>query len=294
VISAPPPGGGTTLCEMLNILNAYPLSKLGFHSAMSLHYLLEAMLFAYTDRNNYLGDPDFIKNPVERLVSEKYAAGIRTKISDNRATAPEQVQSDRTSNEGIHTTHYSIVDRYGNAVSVTYTINSYFGTGAIAGKTGFFLNNEMDDFTSKPGVPNSFGLVQGNANAIAPGKRPLSSMTPTIVTKNGKVFIVTGSPGGSTITTTVLQTIINVIDYGMDIQVAVDAPRIHYQGQPNFVVTEPYALKSDVVKTLWEMGYRVVPFITWGAAESISVNPKTKFIYGANDIRKPGGAAVGN
>ncbi len=152
----------------------------------------------------------------------------------------------------------------------------------------------MDDFTSKPGVPNSFGLVQGNANAIAPGKRPLSSMTPTIVTKNGKVFIVTGSPGGSTITTTVLQTIINVIDYGMDIQVAVDAPRIHYQGQPNFVVTEPYALKSDVVKTLWEMGYRVVPFITWGAAESISVNPKTKFIYGANDIRKPGGAAVGN
>ncbi len=190
--------------------------------------------------------------------------------------------------------YYSIVDRYGNAVSVTYTINSYFGTGAIAGNTGFFLNNEIDDFTSKPGVPNSFGLVQGNANAIAPSKRPLSSMTPTIVTKNGKVFIVTGSPGGSTITTTVLQTIINVIDYGMNIQAAVDAPRIHYQGMPNLVITEPYALKPNVVQNLWEMGYRVAPFSTWGAAESIFVNPKTGSRQGANDNRKSAGKAVGD
>lgn len=150
----------------------------------------------------------------------------------------------------------------------------------------------MDDFTSKPGVPNNFGLVQGNANVIAPGKRPLSSMSPTVVTKNGKVFIVTGSPGGSTIPTTVLQVITNVIDYGMNITEAVNAPRIHYQGLPNLVITEPYALKSSVVQDLWSMGYRVAPFLTWGAAESILVNPKTGALYGANDSRKPAGEAV--
>ncbi len=293
VISAPPPGGGTTLCEMLNILDGYPLGKFGFHSAESLHLMLSAMLYAYADRNTYLGDPDFIKNPVERLTSKEYAAQIRTKIPDNRATPPNQLYSGITTPEGTHTTHYSIEDRYGNAVAVTYTINSYFGAGMIAGKSGFFLNNEMDDFTSKPGVPNSFGLVQGSANTIEPGKRPLSSMTPTIVTKNGKVFIVTGSPGGSTITTTVLQVITNMIDYAMNIQQAVDTPRVHYQGLPNLVGTEPYALKSVTFQNLWQMGYRVAPLFTWGAAESISVDPKTGWLYGANDRRRPAGAALG-
>jgi len=299
VISAPPPGGGTTLCEMLNVLEGYSLGKLGFHSAASLHPTLEAMLYAYFDRNTYLGDPDFVKNPVERLISKQYAAQIRTKIPRNRATPPAQLNSALTAQEGTNTTHYSIKDHYGNAVAVTYTINSYFGAGVIAGNSGFFLNNEMDDFTSKPGVRNQFGLVQGTANMIKPGKRPLSSMAPTIVIKNGKIFLVTGSPGGSTITTTVLQVITNVIDYGMNINEAVDAPRIHYQGLgllphlPNVVMTDPYALKSSVVQDLWGMGYVVLPFfLPWGAAESIWVNPKTGLLYGANDSRKPAGASA--
>jgi len=292
VISAPPPGGGTPLCEMLNILEGYPPTQMEFRSAASLHSMLEAMLYAYADRNTYLGDPVFVHNPVERLLSKDYAAQIRAKIPKLRATPPIQLYSGVTPHEGNHTTHYSITDRYGNAVAVTYTINSYFGAGVIAGRSGFFLNNEIDDFTSKPGVPNNFGLVQGSANVIEPGKRPLSSMTPTIVTKNGKVFMVTGSPGGSTITTTVLQVITNVIDYGMNIQQAVDAPRVHYQGLPNVVVTEPYALKSASVQELWQRGYQVAPFLTWGAAESILVDPKTKLLYGANDSRKPTGKAI--
>lgn len=292
VISAPPPGGGTTLCEMLNILEGYQLKQLGWHSQDSLHFMLSSILYAYADRNKYLGDPEFVKNPVARLLSKDYAASIRSQIPKQQAISPKPLYSDITSHEGTNTTHYSIVDRYGNAVAVTYTINSYFGAKVIAGNTGFFLNNEMDDFTSKPGVANNFGLVQGNANIIEPGKRPLSSMTPTIVTKNGKVFIVTGSPGGSTITTTVLQVITNVIDYDMNISEAVNAPRIHYQGLPNVVLTEPYSLKSSVVQKLWERGYRVAPFLTWGAAESILVDPKTKLLYGANDNRKSAGKAV--
>lgn len=292
VLSAPPPGGGTTLCQMLNILEGYQLKQLGLRSQASLHSMLSAMLFAYADRNTYLGDPDFVNNPVQRLLSKDYATQIRAKIPKLRATPPKHLYSGITSHEGTNTTHYSIQDRYGNAVAVTYTINSYFGAGVIAGNSGFFLNNEMDDFTSKPGVPNNFGLVQGTANVIAPGKRPLSSMSPTVVTKNGKVFIVTGSPGGSTIPTTVLQVITNVIDYGMNISEAVNAPRIHYQGLPNLVITEPYALKPSVVQDLWSMGYRVAPFLTWGAAESIFVNQKTGALYGANDSRKPAGEAV--
>lgn len=292
VISAPPPGGGTTLCQMLNILDGYQLKQLGWHSSESLHLMLSAMLYAYADRNTYLGDPDFVKNPVERLLSKEYAASIRTKIPKLQAISPTQVFSGVVSSEGTNTTHYSITDRYGNAVSVTYTINSYFGAGVIANNTGFFLNNEMDDFAIKPEIPNQFGLVQGNTNAIAPGKRPLSSMSPTIVTKEGKVFLVTGSPGGSTIPTTVLQVITNVIDYGMNIEQAVNAPRFHYQGLPNVVITEPYALKSNSVKNLWKMGYRVVPFTSWGASESILINSETDMFVGVNDPRKQAGKAV--
>lgn len=233
-----------------------------------------------------------MKNPIERLLSQKYAAQIRASIPSNHAIPPGQLYSGIAKTEGTNTTHYSIQDRYGNAVAVTYTINSYFGAGVNAVKTGFFLNNEMDDFAVLPGVANQFGLVQGNSNIIEPGKRPLSSMSPTIVTKNGKIFMVRGSPGGSTIPTTLLQVITNVIDYDMNISEAVNAPRIHYQGLPNLVITEPLALKSDVVQDLWEMGYRVAPFGTWGAAESILVNPNTGLIYGANDSRKIAGSVA--
>lgn len=292
ILTAPAPGGGTTLCEMLNILEGYRLKQLGWHSKASLHLMLSSMLYAYADRNTYLGDPAFVKNPVGRLLSKDYAASIRAKIPKERAVPPKPLYAGVTSHEGTHTTHYSVIDRDGNAVAVTYTINSYFGAGVIAGNTGFFLNNEMDDFTAKPGVPNNFGLVQGSANAITPGKRPLSSMTPTIVKKNGKVFIVSGSPGGPTIPTTVLQVINNVVDHGMKITEAVKAPRIHYQGLPNLAITEPYALESDVVQGLWEMGYRVAPFTSWGAAESIVIDPKTRSFYGTNDPRKPVGRAV--
>lgn len=294
VITAPPPGGGTTLCEMLNILEGYQLKQLGWHTKASLHKMLEAMLRAHADRNTYLGDPNFVNNPVERLISKEYAAQLRATIVDNRATPPEQFYSKITgSKEGTNTTHYSIVDRQGNAVAVTYTINSFFGAGVIAGDTGFFLNNEMDDFASAPGVPNAFGLVQGRANDIAPGKRPLSSMTPTIVTQNGSLFLVTGSPGGSTISNTVLQVMTNVIDYGMNVHEAVNAPRIHYQGLPNLVITEPHTLDASTYQQLWDIGYKVVPFLNWGAAESISVNPQNQSFLGGHDSRKPAGKAVG-
>jgi gamma-glutamyltranspeptidase/glutathione hydrolase len=289
LISAPPPGGGATLCQMLKILEGYELKQLSWHSVKSLHLMLSTMLYAYSDRNKYLGDPDFVSNPIDRLLSPEYAASVRSRIPENRAIPPEPLYSDIAPTEGTNTTHYSIVDRDGNAVAVTYTINSYFGAGVIAGNTGFFLNNEMDDFTVKPGVANNFGLVQGSANQIAPGKRPLSSMSPTIVLKDGKVFLVTGSPGGSTIPTTVLQIITNAIDYGMKIDEAVNAPRLHYQGLPNLVITEPYALDSTTVQKLWDMGYRVAPLFGWGAAESIWVDPQTGRLFGVNDPRKPAG-----
>ncbi|MCU0537453.1 MAG: gamma-glutamyltransferase [Hydrococcus sp. Prado102] len=288
IVSSPPPGGGITVCQMLNILEGYNLKGLGFHSVDSLDLMFSAMLYAYRDRNIYLGDPAFVKIPMDKLLSERYAARIRGNINRDRNNIEQNY-----SKEGTNTTHYSVVDRYGNAVAVTYTINSNFGAGVIASDTGFFLNNEMDDFTSKPGVANQFGLVQGEANLIEPGKRPLSSMSPTIVTKDGKVFLVTGSPGGSTIPTTVVQVITNIIDYGMTVDRAVNSPRIHYQGSPNFVLSEPYALNSKTVQKLWEKGYKVVPFLTWGAAESIQVNLKDNSFLGASDRRKSAGKASG-
>jgi gamma-glutamyltranspeptidase / glutathione hydrolase len=292
VISAPPPGGGTTVCQILNVLEGYNINQLGVNSVDSLHLKLSAMLFAYRDRNQYLGDPNFVKIPLTKLLSQEYAAQIRTQIKSDRAISPDKLYQNITK-EGTNTTHYSVSDREGNSVSVTYTINSNFGAGIIASDTGFFLNNEMDDFTSKPGEANQFGLVQGKANIIEPGKRPLSSMSPTIVTKDGKVFLITGSPGGSTIPTTVVQVITNIIDKKMTVAEAVNSPRIHYQGMPNIVVTEPYALKSEVVQELWEKGYRIMPFINWGAAESIQVNEKNRSFSGANDRRKSAGKAVG-
>jgi len=244
-----------------------------------------------------LGDPDFVTNPVDRLLSPAYAAQIRAKIPRDRAIPPEQLYRSTPPQEGTQTTHYSVQDRYGNAVAVTYTINGYFGARVIAGDSGFFLNNEMDDFTSKPGSANIYGLVQGSANVIAPGKRPLSSMSPTIVLNKGKnrskVFLVTGSPGGSTIPTTVLQIITNLIDYGMTLSAAVSTPRIHYQGLPNRVGVEPNALKLETISQLWKMDYKVIPTpFVWGAAESILTNPDTGEFNGVNDPRKPAGKAV--
>lgn len=289
VLTAPPPGGGVTLCQMLSILEGYNLNSLGFHSKDSLHKMFSAMLLAYADRNTLLGDPDFVEIPVNRLLSKEYASKLRSKIPKETAIDPTPLYSGLAPSEGTNTTHYSIMDKYGNSVAVTYTINSYFGAGLMAGDTGFFLNNEMDDFTSKPGVPNSFGLVQGNKNRIEPGKRPLSSMSPTIVIKDNQVVMVTGSPGGSTIPTTILQVLTNVVDFEMSPNKAVNMPRVHYQGLPNWVITEPYALSNEVVQNLWEVGYKVVPFPHWGAAESIFLNSDNEPAIAINDHRKPAG-----
>ncbi|PSB07659.1 gamma-glutamyltransferase [Pleurocapsa sp. CCALA 161] len=290
VASSPPPGGGTTVCQMLNILSGYNLKELGWHTPQSLHHMFSSMLFAFGDRNRYLGDPDFVDNPTNKLLSAEYAASLREKIAFE-ALDPESVFSTDVPQEGTNTTHYSVVDKEGNAVAVTYTINSYFGAGVVAPGTGFLLNNEMDDFTTKLGSSNQFGLRQGSANLIEPGKRPLSSMSPTIVSKDGQVYLVTGSPGGSTIPTTVLQVITNVIDYGMNIADAVNSPRVHYQGLPNQVVAEAHAITPETFRGLKIRGYSTMPFMPWGAAESILVHGD-KTMIGVNDIRKPAGKAV--
>lgn len=295
IVSAPPPSsGGTTICEILQILQPYPLGEWGFGSVKATHYLVEAERHAFADRNTDLGDPAFVDNPVERLISQDHAAAIRAQILPDRATPSSEVKGGGVAaQEGTDTTHYSVVDAQHNAVSVTYTLNYLFGVARIAGDTGFFLNNEMDDFTSKPGVPNSFGLVQGKANAVAPGKRPLSSMSPTIVLKDGKLFMVTGSPGGSTIISTTLESILNVVDFGMNMQQAVDAPRIHHQWLPDVVMIEPGYLDSGAQAALEAMGYTFHLQPAWGANEAILVEPDTRMLQGANDRRRPAGLAAG-
>ncbi|MCK2178770.1 gamma-glutamyltransferase [Hafnia paralvei] len=314
-VSAPPPSsGGVTLCEILNVLEGYDLKTSGFNSAQTIHIMTEAMRHAYMDRNTFLGDPAFVKNPTEKLLSKEYAVEIRKQIQPETATPSSKVQPGMEPHEKPETTHYSIVDHNGNAVSTTYTINGRFGSVVIAPGTGFFLNDEMDDFTVKVGEQNMYGLVQGATNAIAPGKRPLSSMTPTLVTKDGKVFMVVGSPGGSRIITITLQTVLNVIDHGMAPQEAVDAPRIHHQWLPDEVYFEQRGLSPDTQKLLQERGYKLVEQTPWGAAELImvglpgaagvssessgndsAVSGKVRegFIYGANDVRRPSGSAVG-
>jgi len=314
-LSAPPPSsGGVTLCETLNILEGYDLKGMGFHSAQAVHVMVEAMRQAYLDRNSYLGDPAFVANPTQRLLSKDYAAQIRATIPADRATASKELTPGVAPHEKMETTHYSVVDQAGNAASVTYTINGLFGALVIAGHTGFFLNDEMDDFTTKPGVPNLFGLVQGAANAIAPGKRPLSSMAPTLVTRDGRIFLVLGSPGGSRIITITLETALNIIDYGMEPQEAVDAPRLHHQWLPDEVDLEPWSVSPDSAKLLTGMGYKLVQQTPWGAAELIAIGPdrpvgsgpassgndasvggkmRPGLRYGANDDRRPAGAAVG-
>jgi len=309
VISAPPPSsGGVTLCEMLQVLEGYDLKALGRGSGESLHLMTESMRYAYRDRNTYLGDPAFIDNPIVRLLSPLHMQSIRGHIQPHRATPSAVVLGDESlTDEHATTTHYSVMDRFGNAVAVTFTINDDFGAKVIAADSGFFLNDEMDDFTAKPGSANLFGLVQGKANAIAPGKRPLSSMTPTIVLKDGKPLLVVGTPGGSRIITTVLQIIIDVIDYGMSLQAAVDAPRIHHQWLPDTLAGEPMAISDPAKKSLTAMGYDVVALKPWGTsnaaevigiapADAVSANalgfPHPGRLYGASDARAPAGSAA--
>jgi len=302
VISAPPPSsGGVIICEILNILEGYPLKELGYHSAQAVHVQIEAMRHAYVDRNSYLGDPDFVKNPLDRLLDKDYAARIRAVIDPNKAGVSSDIKPGVAPHEGSNTTHYSIADKDGNAVSVTYTLNDWFGAKVTAAKTGVLLNDEMDDFTAKVGVPNLYGLVQGEANAIAPGKRPLSSMSPTIVTKDGKTVMVVGTPGGSRIITAVLQTMINAIDYDMNAQEAVDMPRIHQQWLPDLTNVENFALSPDTRKILEGMGHKFGPpqpanhlAVIIVGAPSLNGNPVgNNRYYGANDPRRNSGIASG-
>ena len=300
VISAPPPSaGGVALCEMLNILEGYPLRELGWGSAQALHDEIEAMRHAFVDRNR-LGDPDFVKNPVRELIDKSYAARIRDAIKPDKAGSSSEIGTGVAPHEGINTTHFSIIDDAGNAVSMTYTLNDWFGARVVASGTGVLMNDEMDDFTPNPASANANG-AQGSANAIAPGKTPLSSMTPTIITRDGKPVLVLGTPGGRRIITTVLQTIVNLVDYQMNIQQAVDAPRIHHQWLPDVTNAEPYAVLPDTRKILESMGYRVensppanhVAAIIVGAPSLGGTAIGKNRFYGANDPRPGTGLAQG-
>ena len=302
IVSAPPPSsGGVVICEILNVLEGYPLKDLGFRSAQAVHYQIEAMRHAYVDRNSYLGDPDFVKNPLDRLLDKRYAEKIRAAIDPAKAGVSRDLKPGVPPHEGANTTHYSIVDSEGNAVSVTYTLNDWFGAKVTAAKTGILLNDEMDDFTAKLGVPNLYGLVQGEANSITPGKRPLSSMSPTIVSRDGKPVMVIGTPGGSRIITVVVHCILNVVDYGMNIQEAVDAPRFHQQWLPETTNVDLFALSPDTRKILVDMGHKLGDPQPPGHAAAILVGAPSlggkmrgnDRFYGANDPRRGTGLALG-
>ena len=302
IVSAPPPSsGGVVICEILNIVEGYPLKELGFRSAQAVHYQIEAMRHAYLDRNSYLGDPDFVKNPLDRLLDKAYAAKIRAAIDPAKAGVSKDLKPGVEPHEGNNTTHFSIVDKDGNAVAVTYTLNDWFGAKVTVPGTGVLLNNEMDDFTVKIGVPNIYGLVQGEANAIAPGKRPLSSMSPTIVSQNGKPVMVVGTPGGSRIITAVTHTIMNVIDYGMNVQEAVDAPRFHQQWLPDLTNVDSFGISPDTRKILLDMGHKLgapqpanhLIAIVVGAPALGGKPVANNRFYGANDPRRNTGLALG-
>lgn len=316
VISAPPPSsGGTVLIESLNILEGYDLGKMGDRSAESIHYTIEAFRRAFFDRAEFMGDPDFSKLPIAQLIDKRYATAWRQSIDPSHASPSQALKRPGIFSEleqyalahgpasvpaeSDHTTHYSVADALGNAVAVTTTINDWFGSRVTADGLGFLLNDEMDDFSSKPGVPNSDGLIQGDANAIGPGKRPLSSMTPTIVVHNGRTLMVLGSPGSSKIISTVANVLMGVVDYGMNIQEAVNAPRFHNQWLPDVVNVEKW-FSPDTVNALQKMGYSVQTGLYrgdthayWSDAECIAVDEKTGERLGATDGRNSNGKAVG-
>ena len=313
VISAPPPSsGGTVLIESLNILQGYDLAKMGDRSAQAIHYIIEAFRRAFFDRAEFMGDPDFGKIPVAQLIDTRYASAWRDTIEPERASPSKSLKRPAVfseleqyasthppatpQRESNHTTHYSVVDSDGNAVAVTTTINDWFGSRVTAEGLGFLMNDEMDDFSSKPGFPNSDGLIQGPANDIGPGKRPLSSMTPTIVVHEGKLVLVLGSPGSSKIITTVANVLLGVVDYGMNIQEAVNAPRFHNQWMPDVVNVEKW-FSPDTLNVLHKMGYETQTGLYkgdtygyWSDAECIAIDEKTGERMGASDGRNSGKA----
>lgn len=309
VISAPPPSsGGIALLEILNILEGYDLNKYGNRSADALHLTTEAFRRAFFDRAEFLGDPDFAKIPVAQLIDKRYAAGWRDSIDPAHASPSKDLRRPAVFNEletyaaahpllpppvkePSNTTHYSVVDPAGNAVAVTTTLNDSFGSHVTPEGLGFLLNDEMDDFTSKEGVPNVYGLIQGPANAIGPGKRPLSAMTPTIVLKDGKLYLVLGAEGGPTIITTVANILMGVVDFGLDIQGSVNAPRFHHQWLPDELRLED-RISPDTVRLLKNKGHKIQTEHFWADAECIAIDPKTNERLGAPDGRN-NGKAVG-
>lgn len=280
----PPSSGGIHIIEILNVMENVNIGDLGFGSSKTIHLMSEAMRQAYADRSEYLGDPDFIKVPTDKLIDKKYAKNIFNKIKTNKATSSDDVRPGLNIKESNNTTHYSVADKWGNAVSVTYTINASYGSAAAVDGAGFLLNNEMDDFSIKPGVPNIYGLVGGDANAIEANKRPLSSMSPTIILKNNKLFMVLGSPGGARIITTVLQVISNVIDHKMNISEAVSAPRFHMQWLPDEIRIEKFGMTKDVMENLQRMGYKIVTQDVMGDVNAILIDDN--IFYGSMDPRK--------
>jgi len=293
VYSMPPPSsGGVHVIELLNILEGDPIGELGHNGAHTIHLLAETMKRAYADRSQYLGDADFVAVPLRALTSKTYAAAIRANIDDKQATPSASIAPGQlTPYESDQTTHFSVVDRFGNAVANTTTINFSYGSGIVVGGAGFLLNNEMDDFSAKPGVPNAYGLLGGAANRIEPGKRMLSSMAPTIVKQAGRNSLVTGSPGGSRIITTTLQVIMNVIDHGLNIQSAVAAPRIHHQWLPDELRIEE-GISPDTVRLLEGMGHRVIQKPAMGASQSILI--RDGVMYGGADPRRATSLAAGH
>jgi gamma-glutamyltranspeptidase/glutathione hydrolase len=296
VISMPPPSsGGAVLIEMLNILEGYDFKKMDWASSDRYHLMTEAMRRAFADRAEYMGDTDFAKVPIAGLIDKKYAAQLRTTINPERASSSEQVKAGKPAGyESEETTHFTVVDTDGNAVANTYTLNNSYGSAVVAKGTGLIMNDEMDDFAAKPGTANLYGLIQGERNAVAPRKRPLSAMTPTFVLrKDGSLWFTVGSPGGPTIINTVLDVITNVIDYGMNIQQAIDAPRIHHQWLPDELVFEPYGLSGDTQNALIARGHKLAKPRYLGDAEGIMIEEKTGIRLGATDPRRSDGLAVG-
>ena len=292
VVTMPPPSsGGTHLVQILNMLEQWPLAQWGQNSAQTLHHMAESSKLAYADRSEYLGDPDFVKIPLKGLTSKRYAESLAKTIDRNRARPAKEIKPGQPQPyESDQTTHYSVVDKAGNAVAVTYTLNTNFGSGIVAKGTGILLNNEMDDFSAKPGVANAYGLVGGDANAVAAKKRPLSSMTPTLVLKDGKPTLVTGSPGGARIITTVLQTVVNTIDFGNNPAEAAAAPRVHHQWTPDELRVEK-GLSPDTLALLKQRGHNIAVKPSMGRTQTIQI--RNGMLYGYSDPRNPDGQTLG-
>jgi len=292
IVTMPPPSsGGAHLVQMLNIIERWPIRQWGVNSAATIHHMTEAMKLAYADRAEYLGDPDFVKVPLKGLISKRYADHLAASIDANRARPASEIRPGQPqAYESDQTTHFSVVDAAGNAVAVTYTLNTNFGSGIVAKGTGILLNNEMDDFAAKPGVANAYGLVGGDANAVQAGKRPLSSMTPTLALKDGRIAIVTGSPGGPRIITTVLETLVDMIDFQMNPAEAAATLRFHHQWTPDELRVEK-GLSRDTLDLLQAKGHRIVVKPVMGRTQTIQV--RDGLLYGASDPRNPDGRTLG-